>query len=471
MRMAGQSDAQRVEPQDLVEAAVSGSDSDATIAIAHVSAERNIRFAANKLTTVGDTRRTTLNVVASVNDAVGSARGDVATLDEAVALTKKAEAMAVLSKRAADAYNLPDGSRSDRFGQRCDLESAGEFFGPMGASLEKVFTSARGADLETFGFVSDSRDAVYLATSAGVRDGWFEDRGHVGITAKTGDWSRSVWSGQTTRRAGDLDPAGALEECRSLLGLARERREIEAGRYDVVLTPSCVADMLTWQYWLMSLRDADEGKSVFSDRASGGNRIGEKIYPDFLRLSSDPAAPGFECIPFVMTSASHSLESVFDNGMPVGPVEWIGDGLQKNLVSTREYALRAGVDATPFVGNLLLEGREDGGDGGSVADLVAGVERGLLVNCLWYIRIVDPQSALLTGLTRDGVFLIENGEVTAEVNNFRFNQSPVGMLANVKALGRPQLATPREFDESGLWVKAPPALVSDWNMSTVSEAL
>lgn len=455
-----------VSPQEIVEAAIGAHGSDDAIAFARTSASRNARFALNKLTTSGETRHISLTTVAIKDGAVGSLRSDVSTSTEAAELMRSAERAASRSQPAADAFSLYEGRHSERFELAVEFPEPDEFFEFTARNLVEVFEDARASALETFGYLEEESEGVYLATSTGCRDAWFKNRSHCGLTAKTEGWEHSVWSGQTGQKVADLSPQGAFERCTTLLSLASSKAAVEAGHYDVVLSRSCVADMLIWMYWTMALRDADEGKSVFSNRQGGGSRIGELIYPEMIRLSSDPAAQGLECLPFVVTSASHSLESVFDNGMPLGPVNWIDSGRQINLVSTRSYSSKCGLDPAPFVGNLILEG----GDGSSL-DLVDQVERGLYVNCLWYIRMVDPQTALLTGLTRDGVYLIEDGKIAAETNNFRFNMSPVEMLANAKVLGDSEIATPREFDDAGIGVKTPPMIVEDWNMSTVSDAL
>ncbi|RIK09936.1 MAG: peptidase [Acidobacteria bacterium] len=455
-----------IAPQEIVEASIAAHQSDGAIAFAHSSASRNARFASNRLTTSGESRRVSLTAVAIRDGAVGSLRSDVSTAADAAELMRGAEKVASRSQPAADAFSLYQGSRTNRVELEAGLPEPDAFFEFAAAHLNEVFEGARASALETFGYLEEESDAVYLATSTGCRDAWFEDRSHFGITVKTEGWNNSVWSGQTGQRVADLNPPSAFDHCLELLSLASSRASVDAGRYDVVLSSSCVADMLIWMYWLMALRDADEGKSVFSNRQAGGNRIGESMYPAMIHLRSDPAARAMECLPFVVTSASHSLESVFDNGMPLAAVDWIDSGRQVNLVSTRSYASKSGLDPAPYVGNLILDGNE-----GSSLDLVGEVERGLYVNCLWYIRMVDPQSALLTGLTRDGVYLIEDGKIVGETNNFRFNMSPVDMLSGAAALGDSVIATPREFDDVGIGVKAPPMIVKGWNMSTVSDAL
>lgn len=503
-----------VPAQELVEAALSAASADGTVAIAHRIATTNLRFALNKLTTSGTSSGTSLTVVSIRDGAYGTARAEVTDPGQVRDVVRRAEEIASRSKPAPDAYDLVSIEEAGGLASTFDVDFSPrdplDFYEGVTPSLREAFAESEAAKQVLFGYAEFGDEVVLLGTSTGVRAGYREQRAHLGMTAKTDDASRSVWTGQTGRTIADIDPAGAQRRCRAMLELARDRRDLEPGRYKCVLSPSCVADMLLWMYWLMSQRDADEGKSVFSDRKRGGSRIGEKLYPESVRLWSDPDYRQAGCLPFVVTSVSHSLESVFDNGYPVRKTEWVVGGVQEKLVSTRRYAADKGLSPAPMAANLVLQwgdrgdGRAPGaaprsepeagpepssrGDApgtiphpeiddvtgealGESAPLVSAVDRGLYVNCLWYIRLVDPQTALLTGLTRDGVYLIEDGRVVAEVNNFRFNQSPVEMLARAQDGGATILATPREFDDVGIWVAAPPLLVDGFNMSTVSAAV
>jgi predicted Zn-dependent protease len=159
---------------------------------------------------------------------------------------------------------------------------------------------------------------------------------------------------------------------------------------------------------------------------------------------------------------------VFDNGAPLSPTAWISNGVISSLVQTRHSAALTGMPFTPYVDNLILESADPGGD---LDRLVAGTERGLLLTCLWYIREVDPRDLLLTGLTRDGVYLIEGGEVTGAVNNFRFNESPAGMLTRAAAIGSTERTLPREWSDYFTRTAMPAMRVEGFNMSSVSQAL
>jgi predicted Zn-dependent protease len=216
----------------------------------------------------------------------------------------------------------------------------------------------------------------------------------------------------------------------------------------------------------MAARDADEGRSVFA-KPGGGNRVGERLAQLPLTLRSDPSAPGLEAAAFQAVGASSATASVFDNGMATPAVDWISGGVLANLIRPRAWALKTTAPATAAVDNLILE---DPTASASPEEMLAATERGLLLTTLWYIREVDPQTLLLTGLTRDGVFLVEGGEVTGAVNNFRFNESPVDLLGRAVQASRTERTLPREWNDWFTRTAMPALRVPDFNMSSVSPA-
>ena len=237
------------------------------------------------------------------------------------------------------------------------------------------------------------------------------------------------------------------------------------GRYETLLPPSAVSDLLLMLAWSMDGRAAQEGRSALA--GPDGPRVGERLTDRPLTMASDPAAPGLEYAPFVTALRSGEGTSVFDNGAPARRVEWLRDGAVHELAYSRAEATEFGTAFAPGGDNLLLTG----GSAASLAEMVAGTRRGLLLTCLWYIREVDPATLLLTGLTRDGVYLVENGEVVAEVDhNFRFNQSPLDVLRQATEVGATERTLPREWKDWFTRVAMPPVRVPDFTMSSVSPA-
>jgi predicted Zn-dependent protease len=219
-------------------------------------------------------------------------------------------------------------------------------------------------------------------------------------------------------------------------------------------------------YLAAGAKEAIDGRTVFS-RPGGGTLAGERLTGTRLTLRSSPHEAGLECAPFSVARASGGSASVFDNGLPLAPTNWISDGVLTALVQTRHSAQLTGLPVTPEIDNLVLEGPPGGR---SLPDMVSGTERGLLLTSLWYLRDVDPSTLLLTGLTRDGVYLVEDGEIAGAAHNFRFNESPVRMLDRVIEIGRTERTLPREWGDYFTRMAMPTLRVNDVNMSTVSTA-
>jgi predicted Zn-dependent protease len=225
-----------------------------------------------------------------------------------------------------------------------------------------------------------------------------------------------------------------------------------------------VADMMIYLGWSMSGRGAQEGRNALAAPA-GGTRVGEKLTDLPLTLYSDPAAPGLACTPFVTATSSSETLSVFDNGMNIGRVDWIRDGVINALAYSRAAAEEFGAPVAVAADNILMTG-----DSTELADMIAATERGLLLTTLWYMREVDPTTLLLTGLTRDGVYLVEDGEVRAAVNNFRFNESPLDLLRRATQAGVSEHTLPREWGDWVTRAAMPSLRIPDFHMSSVSQA-
>ncbi|MFN8169925.1 MAG: metallopeptidase TldD-related protein [Candidatus Nanopelagicales bacterium] len=457
-------------PQEIVEAALAASRSLGCVVIARSRSVANLRWARSTLTTNGETVAESVSVIALVSVEGGVAAGSVTASSppaESVAeLVAAAEAAAVQAGPAEDAADLAAG-----IGASSDWDAAPQLatsasFTDLAPALGDVFGAARADGIEHFGYAEESAVTTYLGTSTGTRLRFTGTEGRLELTAKSHDRSRSAWAGRAGRTLVGLDPHDADAELRRGLGWQANRIDVAPGRHAALLTPSAVADLVVDLYWSSVARDAHEGRSVWS-RAGGGTRIGETVADPRVRLVSDPALPGLEAMPFVSVVGSSSAGSVFDNGLPVGAVDWIRDGVLTHLISTRHTAREAGLDFCPGVENLRLD---VAGAEGSLDDLVARTDDGLLVTCLWYNRVVDPQTLLLTGLTRDGVYVVRGGEVVGAATNFRFNDSPVDVLSRIADAGTTTPTLAREMGDYFNRAAMPPLLIRDFNFSTVSQA-
>jgi predicted Zn-dependent protease len=456
-------------PQEVVERALAASTADGQVTYVVEGSAANLRWAGNSLTTNGAMRSRRVVVISFVDGGAGMAAGTVTRTGS----PDVAELVAASEQAARDAGPAEDAmplvSEKPPGGGDWDAEPAStsiEVFADFAPALGQAFGEARDRGDLLFGFAEHQLETIYLGTSTGLRLRHDQPTGRVELNGKSPDFSRSVWAGRGTRDFRDVSVADLAADVQRKMAWSQRRVELPAGRYETLLPPSAVSDLMIYLYWTMEARDADEGRNVFA-RPGGGNRIGERLAALPLTLRSDPEAAGLEAAPFQAVSASSGAASVFDNGMATPAVNWIEDGVLANLIRPRAWALRTTAPATAAVDNLILE---DPTATATQQEMLAGTERGLLLTTLWYIREVDPQTLLLTGLTRDGVFLVENGEVTGAVNNFRFNESPVDLLGRAVQASRTERTLPREWNDWFTRAAMPALRVPDFNMSSVSPA-
>ena len=460
-----------IPAQELVERGLTSAGAlgaDGCIVLVDESSHVDVRFALNTTTTNGVQRGRSVSLIALSGESVGSARrsGEVGA-DGMAEMAAAALADARAAAPASDAFALVEvpQARPDRDFGLDPVETDSAALESVLSALSGAFGRARDRDAVLAGFAEQDLATLYLGSSTGLRLSHAQPTAAVSLVGRTADGSGSAWVAEPTI-------APSLErmeqEIWRRLDWATRQIALEAGRYEVIMPPSAVSDMMaTLAFGALGGQDAEDGRTVFS-REGGGTRVGERITPLPFTLSSDPFAQDIECMPFVATGASSSEVSVFDNGLPSTRTDWLHEGVLARLRYHRAGAARSGVEMAPYIDNLMLRCGDH--DGGSVDDMVARTERGLLLTCLWYIREVDPATALSTGLTRDGVYVIEDGAVIGAANNFRFNESPVDLLARATEVGTPVRSLGREFGEYLNRTIVPPLRIPDYNMSSVSQA-
>jgi predicted Zn-dependent protease len=461
-----------IPAQEVVEggmAAASRVGADGCIVLVEEGSHADVRYALNSTTTNGLQRSRAVSVVVIAAGSVGTARrSGVVGVDGVTEMVTAALADAKAAPTAEDAFALVEPAEAAGVGRAFDQEPEETDAGalePVLSSLGGAFDRARARDTVLAGFAEIDVETLYLGSSTGLRLSHAQPTAAVSLVGRTADGSGSAWVGVP---AVDTSLREMEEEIWRRLDWGRRQIALDAGRYEVILPPSGVADMMGMLgFDAVGGQDTEDGRTVFS-KEGGGTRVGETITSLPFTLFSDPYAAGVECTPFVATGASGSEVSVFDNGLPTARTDWLTDGVLTHLRYHRAGAARSGVPMATYIDNLLL--RCDGHDGGTVDDMVARTERGLLLTCLWYIRTVDPATLLMTGLTRDGVYLVEEGKVVGAVNNFRFNESPVDLLVRATEVGTPVRALGRELGEYLNRTVMPPLRIPDYNMSTVSQA-
>ncbi|MGV0624840.1 metallopeptidase TldD-related protein [Mycolicibacter minnesotensis] len=453
-----------IPAQQVIDTALAAAKGDNTETIVLVTdrAEASLRWAGNSMTTNGVSSSRTTTVISIVSDDQGSRVGslrsaevDPALIPDLVAASAEA---ATGAPQARDAAELLRGTDVPDDWDAPVPQTGAEVFGELATALSRGF---RGAD-QLYGFARHEVETTFLASSTGLRRRFTQPTGTVEINAKRD--GASAWAGISTPDFVDVRGDALLDQLSTRLGWAARTVELPAGRYETLMPPSTVADMMIYLGWTMSGRGAQEGRTALS-APGGGTRVGERLSELPLTLYSDPHAFGLECAPFVAAGASSETVSVFDNGLDIGCVDWIRGGVVNALAYPRSAAAEFGVPVALAADNLLMTGGSS-----SMDEMIASTERGLLLTTLWYIREVDPTTLLLTGLTRDGVYLVEDGQVTAAVNNFRFNESPLDLLRRATQAGVAEPTLPREWGDWATRASMPSLRIPDFHMSSVSQA-
>ncbi|MCX6428291.1 MAG: metallopeptidase TldD-related protein [Actinobacteria bacterium] len=287
------------------------------------------------------------------------------------------------------------------------------------------------------------------------------------MTGKSHQRSRSTWEGVSTRDFSHISIPKIDEVIRKRLDWQGRKLDLPAGRYNTAIPSGGVADIMTYLLWSSGARDAFEGHSAFSGKDGKKTRVAEVLSNVKMNLFSDSNYPGLESMPFVTATSSGPMSSVFDNGQSVPRINWLTEGSLTSLVQTRASSVESSLPYTPFGENLVMEVP---GAQGSLDELVQAMPDGVLLTTLWYIRQVDPSTLLLTGLTRDGVYRVKDGEVIGAVNNFRWNESPIELISRISSVGSTEITQPREWADDVDRVAMPPVIFENFNMSTVSQA-
>jgi len=291
-------------------------------------------------------------------------------------------------------------------------------------SIHDVIAACEQSQVVGAGFHESRASAEAIATQNGNFD--YQRRSLVGlsVTARTTEGAGSGYFQRNHFDPGKLDTQRiAREAIRKALN-SRNPRALEPGVYSVILEPQAVGDLLSFFPSSFDARRADEGRSPFS-APSGKTRLGEQVFDERIHVFSDPWHPELP--------GSHSTRE----GIPAAKIYLVRNGVVENLTYNRFWAREKEKQPTPGPVNTILE---SAGPAASMEEMIEGSDGCLLVSRFFYIRSVDPRTALFTGLTRDGVWYIEKGKIAYAVRNFRFNQSVLQMLApgNVEMIGVPE---------------------------------
>ena len=457
----------QISLSEAVEVALELLGKDGGVVIGGNSATNNLRWANSALTTNGDAIDQTLSISAFVEVpggiASGMSSGQIRSRDDIEDLVTASKASAVSAGPSVDAMELVSGPQHTDFHDPASDLDVHEI-SHIANGLSEIFSLK---DQEFFGYAEQSLDTTYVGTSSGTRMRYSERTSRFELCAKSVDRKRSAWSGQGGTTLTEVDTHKHLMDVTQKLDIQLKQVDTSPGRHRVTLSPSAVSDLMIYLLWSSAARDAAEGRSAFSN-VKGGTRVGEKLSSRKLTLATDPNVSGIETFDHVVNLGSSALGSTFDTGLKIGRTELISDGVLTALGSSRHAAQVAKLPFTPLTENISLV---DSQGTGSLTDLAKRMGEGLLVTCLWYIREVDPQNLLLTGLTRDGVYVVSGGEIVGATNNFRFNESPIDMLSRVVDAGETVPCLPREWADWFSRAQVAPLTIEGFNLSTRSDAI
>ncbi|WP_312917868.1 TldD/PmbA family protein [Stenotrophomonas sp.] len=413
------------------------------------SVDGNIRFALNNVSTSGIVSNAELAVQVAFGKRVGTAsinEFDDASLERVV---RRAEDLAKLAPENPEfmpAIGKQDYKPSPTFSESTAAIDP-DFRAKVAADS---ITPCRGNGLIAAGFLEDGNGFVAIANSNGNFGYQKTTNFNYTCTVRTEDGRGSGWVGRNLKDASDFKADQDIEIAKRKATESAEAKALEPGKYTVILEPAAAAGLISFMMNFFSARSADEGRSFLS-RKGGGNKLGEQVYDPKVNLYADPWHPEAPVLPWDGEGMARERMAIIENGKVA------------NLDYSRYWAQKQGKTASANAGNLLMSGGTK-----SIAELVRGTEKGILVTRTWYIRMVDPQTVLLTGLTRDGTFYIENGQIKHPVKNFRFNESPVIMLNNIDELGKPVRVA---GDESSFVMMIPPMKLRDFTFTSLSDAV
>lgn len=411
-----------------------------------VEEELNLRFANNGVTTSGLSTVPAITISSTREGRTGAVQTASFAAAELKAAVKRSEELAALAPENPE--HVPPLPRQDYPAvDHFDEATAASRSAALAPPVKAIVEAAAKSKLVAAGFFVRTASAQAVANKAGLFGYGRTTEAQLSTTIRTPEGTSSGWAGQPAVRLGEIEGAPLAERAIGKCLKWRKPARLEPGRYTVVLEPAAACNLVGLLRF--DARGAEQGQTFLSKKG-GGTRLGEKMFPELVTLRSDPFHARLPSVPW-----SREL-------IPARKIAWIERGVVENLDYGRYWAQKAGKEPTPGPGSYVLDGT-----GESIEELVKTVDRGLLVTRLWYLRVVNPQTLQVTGLTRDGLFLIEKGEIAQPVMNFRFNESPVRLLENAQRLGRPVAASSFE----GGTMVVPAMVASEFQFTSLSDAV
>jgi predicted Zn-dependent protease len=440
----------RSQAKKILDRVRSASKADSWIATVSGTDRRHLRFALNNVTTSGEQDDLTLSIASHFGKRSGRASTNELDDNSVIAAIRKSEEIARLAPENAE-FMPPLGPQKYVSGAAFNDATAKAKPEKLASLSAPVLKEATAKKVVAAGFFHTSADFSTYATSNDLVVHDETTYSLFTVTARSPDGTGSGWAGKNSHDLRKLDTSTLGERAVEKALRSVKPSALDPGKYTVILEHSAVCDLVGWMIGDFDARSADEGRSFLS-KPGGGNKLGTKLVSDKVNIFSNPE---HSTVPGGVYST---------DGLAARKRQWIKDGIAQELMYSRFWAKKQNREPVPYPTNLIMEGGKT-----SIEDMISDTRKGVLVTRLWYIREVDPQTLLLTGLTRDGTFLIEKGKISRPVKNFRFNESPVAMLNNVVAMSPSERATGSEIE--GWPVSVPALLVKDFTFSSLSDAV
>jgi predicted Zn-dependent protease len=406
------------ESKQILEKALKFSQSDECQLVLSGYVEANIRTARNSVSTAGEKSKTSLSVSSSYGKKTGFATTNELDDSSLERVIRRAEELAKLAPENPEYMPLP-GPQTFRESIAYNADTAAVSYEERASAVLQSLEVAKAAKLDAAGFFNNGANFVALQNSKGLFAYNKETNVSFSVTVRTKEGTGSGYVSESFNDIKKLDTKALTTTAVRKAATSAGAKAIEPAKYTVILEPLAVEGLMRFLVDALDARSADEGRSFLSKKG-GGSRVGEPLFDPRVNMYSDPMFAE-------MPTATWSKE-----GVAVEKNTWVKEGKIADLSYTRYWAKVKGKQPVPEPAGVIMEGGT-----GSVEDLIRETEKGILVTRFWYTRMVDPQTLTLTGLTRDGTFYIENGKISFPVKNFRFNESPVIMLNNLEALGKP----------------------------------
>ncbi len=409
----------------------------------------NVRFANNGVTTSGFAIERTVVISSSRDQKTGMSQTDQIDDDSLRAAVKRSEELAAIAPPSAE-HMPPLGKQEYPSLDRFDGETAAARSPQLIPQVRAILDAAVKSKLVAAGFFVRTASAVAIANKAGLYGYGRSTDANLSTTLRNPEGTSSGWAAQPAIRVREIDGASIADRAIGKCTRWKNPVKLEPGKYTVVLEPAAVCNLVGILGGGFRARGAEEGQNFLS-KPGGGTMLGEKMFPEMVTLRTDPFDSRLPALPWEGA-----------DGLPARAMTWIEKGVVRNLYYDRYWAQKQGKQPTVYPTDLVLDGTD-----ATLDHLIASVSRGLLVTRFWYIRTVNPRTEQATGLTRDGLFLIENGKLASAAMNFRFNESPVRLLQNVKKIGRPVRASSFE----GGTMIAPPLVADNFTFTSISDAV